>query len=130
MSRILAVDPGDVRIGLALSDPSRTIASPLSTLKHVSRQVDAERIAEIASQKEVGLILIGVPLNREGKIGPQARKSLRLMEAIQAVTSIPVASWDETGSTEMAREVGSDQSPLDARAAAVFLQEYLHANSC
>lgn len=129
MSRILAVDPGEVRIGLALSDPSHTIASPLLILKHSSREEDAAKIVELARQNEVGLILVGLPLNQTGGVGPQARKSLRLAAAIQAITSIEVITWDESSSTETAREYGTDLAMLDARAAAVFLQEYLDAKS-
>ncbi len=125
LSRILAVDPGDVRLGIALSDPSGTIARPLETLYHQSRTADAERIIAIAQKHGVTLILVGIAYDQDGGVGPQARKSLRLVEAIKASGTLPVETWDETGSTCSAQR-GKEYDPdLDARAAAVILQDYL-----
>lgn len=127
MGRVLAIDPGDVRIGLALSDPSRTIARPLSVVDHVSRQIDAETILRIAEENEADLILIGLPLDHSGEVGPQGRKSLRMLDQLQALAKIQVETWDESWSTETARELSSDKDLVDAIAAAVFLQDYLDA---
>lgn len=123
--RVLAVDPGDVRIGLAISDPMRVIAKPLKVLLHQSRQVDARAILEEARIQEAVCIVVGAAFDRDGNIGPQARKSLRLIEAIQALTELPVVSWDETGTTQAAQRSPGRDSDLDARAAAAILQEYL-----
>ena len=71
--------------------------------------------------------MIGVALNSEGEVGPQARRGLRLAEAIRQQTSVPVETWDESGSTQAARRGGRDDPMLDARAAAVILQEFLDA---
>jgi putative Holliday junction resolvase len=123
-SRILAVDPGDARIGLALSDPTRTIARPLKIISHQSRRLNAERIIDIAIEQEASLILVGVPYDLEGRIGPQGRKSMRLVEELRRHGTLPVETWDESGSTQIAASSGQDD--LDARAAASFLQEYLN----
>ena len=126
MSRVLAVDPGTVRIGLALSDPGRSIARPLDVLTHRSRAQDAHAIAARAEAEGAGLILVGVALDRGGKAGPAARRALRLIEALRGCTSLPVEAWDESDSTRAAVDAGG-RAPLDARAAAVVLQEYLDA---
>jgi putative Holliday junction resolvase len=126
-SPVLSVDPGEVRIGLAISDPTRTIARPLEVMRHSSRAADALAILDRAARHGAGAIVIGVALNSEGEVGPQARRGLRLAEAIRQQTSLPVETWDESGSTQAARRGGRDDPMLDARAAAVILQEFLNA---
>jgi putative Holliday junction resolvase len=63
--RILAVDPGEKRIGIALSDPTGTIASPLTVIQHVSRPIDAAAIADLARQHQVGMIVLGTSSGSE-----------------------------------------------------------------
>ena len=127
MSRILAVDPGDKRHGLAISDPTRLIARPLLVLEHTSRAADAREIVLAAEKHEAGIILVGVPYDSEGNPGPQARKALRLFETLCEITTIPILTWDESGSTQAALQIHKADQLLDARAAAVILQEYLDA---
>lgn len=129
MSRTLAIDPGDKRHGLAISDPTGLIARPLMVLEHTSRAADARKIVLAAEEHEAGTILVGVPYDIEGNPGPQARKALRLVEALCEVTSIPVLTWDESGSTQAALQIRKSDHLLDARAAAVILQEYLNAQT-
>ena len=119
---VLAVDPGEVRIGLAISDPTGTIARPLKVIKHISLQQNAIAIADVAAAQGVGIILIGLPLDDEGEIGHQARRSLRLVDEMIKATSVAVETWDESGSTQMA---GKKDEMIDARAAAYILQDYL-----
>lgn len=125
--RILAIDPGDVRIGLALSDPTATIAQPHKVIKHQSRSKDAEAILEEAQRVGAVVILVGIAYDHEGLVGPQARKALRLVDVLNAISEIPIETWDESGSTEIARRRSKKNENVDARAAAVFLQEYLDA---
>ncbi|MBN2556050.1 MAG: Holliday junction resolvase RuvX [Anaerolineales bacterium] len=127
MSRILGVDPGDIRIGLALSDPLGVIASPLKVLRHVSRLQDAEAILQVAGEHEADVIVVGVPLDEEGSAGPQARKSLRLIEQLRVLDEIEIVPWDESGSTRAAMRGVCKDRLIDARAAAFILQEYLDA---
>jgi putative holliday junction resolvase len=126
---VLAVDPGEARLGLAVSDPSGTVARPLTTLTHTSRARDAAAIAELARSHEATLIVVGVPLDSEGRVGPRARRSLRLVEALRGAGSIRVTTWDESGSTVAARSGPSPDRSLDARAAAVILQDFLDAQA-
>lgn len=131
--RILAVDPGEVNIGVAISDPSGTIANPLTVLRHVSRDEDASRIAALAEQNQVERIVVGAALDDEGQVGYQGRKSRRLAAAIRRLTATPVELWDETGTTGAARAarlaMGVSRKKrgghLDDLAAAVLLQDYL-----
>lgn len=131
--RILAVDPGDQRIGLALSDPSGTIANPLSVLRHVSRPLDAAQIAQIAAEQGAAEIVVGQALDEDGQPTPEGRKAARLAETIQAQTNLPVRLWDESGSTQAAQQARramgvvrrQRQGHLDKLAATVILQSYL-----
>lgn len=133
--RILGVDPGDQRIGLAMSDPSGTIASPLRVVTHVSRGLDAAQIALAAQECEAVLIVVGQSLDDEGLPTPEGRKALRLAEAIRLQSPLQVVMWDESFSTQTAREariaMGARRERrkghMDDLAAAVILQSYLEA---
>jgi putative Holliday junction resolvase len=122
MARILAVDPGEVRIGLAISDPTGTIARPLKVIRHTARHQDAEAILAEAEAQEANTIVVGLALDMEGEIGPQARRAMRLVDVLRSLTDRRIDTWDESGSTQAA---GRGFADLDARAAAVILQEYL-----
>jgi len=131
--RILAVDPGEKRIGIALSDPTGTIATPLTVIQHVSRLLDAVSIANLANQYEAGLIVVGKSFDEEGMPTPQSRRADRLAEVIHQQSEIPLIMWDESFSTLAARlariEMGTTRRKrrghMDELAAAVILQSYL-----
>ncbi len=134
--RILAVDHGEKRIGLALSDPTAAIASPLKVLAHVSRAVDAAQVAALAAEHEAGLIIVGQSFDEDGHPNAAGRRAARFAEALRAQTDIPVHTWDESLSTHDARAsriaLGLSRKRRaghhDALAAAVILQSYLEAN--
>lgn len=135
--RVLAVDPGEKRIGIAVSDLSGTIANPLRVLKHTARALDAASIAALASEQEACLIVVGQALDEEGNVGPSARHAQRLAEAIRLQSDLPVVLWDESGSTNAARaariEMGVSRHKrsghLDELAATIILQSYLDAHT-
>ena len=135
--RILAVDPGEKRLGIALSDPTGTLASPLTVVKHVSRMVDAALIAQMAAEHEAVRIIIGAALDDDNQPTPQSRHAERLAEAVRQQCSLPVELWDESGSTQDARAsriaMGVSRRKrsghLDEVAAAVILQSYLDAKA-
>jgi putative Holliday junction resolvase len=129
MTRILAVDPGDVRIGTAVSDPTRLIATPLTVIQHTSRAADAERILQIAQEHDAQTILVGIPYGLEEKPGPQARKAIRLADEIKSQAEIDVILWDESGSSRTAEALYPSYTLKDAAAAAVILQDYLDAQN-
>ena len=133
--RVLAVDPGEKRLGIAISDPTGTIARPLKVLKHVARAVDAAAIARMAEEQGAVQIIIGWALDDDGQPTPQARHSINLAHAIREVTVLPVILWDESGSTQAARAARlamgvsrrKRSGHLDDIAAVVILQSYLDA---
>jgi putative Holliday junction resolvase len=131
--RILAIDPGAKRIGIAISDPTGTIASPLKVVQHVSRPIDAATIADLANEYQVGLIIIGNSFDEDGSPTPASRRADRLAEAIQQQCNIPQKMWDESFSTQVARQARIRMNTsrrkrhghLDEMAATVILQSYL-----
>ena len=135
--RVLAIDPGEKRIGIAISDPTGTIANPLAVIQHVSRLVDAAAIADLAHQNGVDLLVIGRSLDEEGASSPQSRHAERLAVSIKTQCEVPIIFWDESFSTQEARtarvEMGTTRSKrrghLDDLAATVILQSYLDASS-
>jgi putative Holliday junction resolvase len=134
--RILAVDHGEKRIGLALSDPTATIANPLTVIEHVARNVDAAQVAALASEYAVSCIVVGQSFDEEGRPNAAGRAAARFAEALRGQTSIPVELWDESLSTFDARasriELGVSRKKRaghhDALAAVVILQSYLEAH--
>ncbi len=134
--RILAVDHGEKRIGLALSDPTATIASPLRVIEHTSRLMDAAQVANLAAENEVALIVIGQSYDEEGKPNLAGRRAAKFAEALKEQTQIPVILWDESFSTQEARatriEMGVSRKKraghMDELAAVMILKSYLDAN--
>ncbi len=131
--KVLGIDPGDRRIGVAISDDTATIANPLMVIAHRSRQLDAQTILELAGEKEAGLIVVGLATDCEGKPSPQGRKAERFAAVIRSLSAVPVVMWDETGSTQAAKnarlQMGVSKKKraghLDDLAAAVMLQDFL-----
>ena len=134
--RILAIDHGEKRIGLAISDPTGTIANPLTVIKHVSRPIDAAQVATLAAEKEAELIIVGQSFDEDGQPNLAGRRAARFAEALQAQTNLPVELWDESFSTQKARaariQMGVSRKQrtghLDEIAATIILQSYLDAH--
>ncbi len=127
--RVLAVDPGEVRTGVAVSDPTRTIARPLKVIQARSRHALAQEITRCADEEGAAQVIVGVAYGLEGEIGPQARRAMRLVDELQALSDLEILLWDESLSTQDAATRGGKRARLDARAAAHILQEYLNAQS-
>ena len=131
--RILAVDHGEKRIGLAISDLTGTIANPLGVIEHVSRLVDAAQVAEAAVQHQVELIVVGQSFDEEGRPNLAGRRAARFADSLKTQIQIPIVLWDESFSTQSARaariELGVSRKKraghLDQMAAVVILQSYL-----
>jgi len=131
--KIMAIDPGAERIGVAISDFTATIANPFSVIKHIQRIKDAERIVTIALENSVKLIVIGQAFYSNGEPNPSGRKSARLADAIMQITEIPVILWDEDESTQLARKARKEMgvkkrkqiTHMDDLAATIILQSYL-----
>ena len=98
-ARLLGLDLGEKTIGLALSDTSRTIATPMLTLKRGKFAIDAEQIAAIIGEQKVGGLVIGLPLNMDGTEGPSAQSARAFGRNFAALSELPVAFCDERLST-------------------------------
>jgi putative Holliday junction resolvase len=133
--RILAVDHGEKRIGLALGDPTGTLARPLTVIRHASRLLDAAQVASVALENDVGLIVIGQSFDEEGKPNPAGRRAANFAEALKEQTQIPVELFDESFSTQDARaaaiQVGASRKRRaghqDALAAVMILRSYIES---
>jgi putative Holliday junction resolvase len=135
--RILAVDHGEKRIGLALSDRTGALASPLTVIEHAARSVDAAQVAALAIENEAGLIVVGQSFDEAGQPNAAGRRAARFAEALKTQTDIPIILWDESLSTQDAqaamRAAGAPRKKraghLDSQAAAFILQSYLDAHA-
>lgn len=133
--RILAVDHGEKRIGVALSDPTATLASPLQVIKHTSRLMDAAQVANLAHDNEVGLIVIGQSFDEEGNPNLAGRRAANFAEILKEQTNIPIQLFDESFSTKDARatiiEMGVSRKKRtghhDALAAVMILRSYIES---
>ena len=131
--RILAIDHGARRIGIALSDEMKIIASPLEYVPAEPMEKVIERLQQLIREKEVELILIGMPRNMDGTYGPAAEKVKEFIAALQPHIATPVKTWDERLTSVMANRallqgnVRRDQrkQKVDKMAAAILLQSYL-----
>ena len=133
--KLMALDVGLARIGIAVCDPLRLVARPHSTLTRTSRRDDFAHLARIAKTEEVQGVVCGLPLNMDGSSGPQAQTTrkwaMRLAQALRLLlgTPLPIAFWDERLSSYSARELAQQwpRQGEDALAATVILQSFLAA---
>lgn len=109
--RVLAVDPGTKRVGVAVSDPSGTIAQALATVPAEPQDTLADRLAGIAREQEAGRIVVGLPRRMDGSEGPEAKSARALAEALRHSAKVPVELLDERLTT-----VAAERSMIDAGA--------------
>lgn len=132
--RVLAIDVGERRVGVAVADVAGGLATPLTTILRRSHAEDVARFAQIAREQQVDTLLAGLPLNDDGSMGPQARQAARYARRLASALGLPLVLWDERHTTAEAerrlREAGRRRGTapqLDAVAAAIILQDYLDA---
>jgi putative holliday junction resolvase len=123
--KVIALDYGSARTGVAVSDPTGTIARPLGVVERAASDVGLQRVAEIVREQAAERVVVGLPLTLRGEHGAQARETDEFVEALRAALDVPVESYDERFTTGLASSVGSDEAPEDARAAAHLLSSYL-----
>ncbi len=131
--RLLGLDVGDVRIGVAVSDPTGTVVEPLTTIKAGTRAAAIEKIAELVELESVGEVVVGTPVSLDGEVGPQARKIRAFTDLLAERISKPVRMWDESYSSLAADRIMGEsgvgkrkkKGKRDSVAAAVILREYL-----
>jgi putative Holliday junction resolvase len=129
-ARLLGLDVGTKTVGVALSDVTRTIATPYETLRRTKFTADAKRIAGIVEKEGVGGLVIGLPLNLDGSEGPRAQSTRAFARNLAAHVQIPMAFWDERLSTAAVERhlIEADASRkrraevIDRMAAAYILQ--------
>jgi putative Holliday junction resolvase len=129
----MALDVGERRIGVAVSDPTGTLATPHTVIRRRSKAEDFAAVARLVTKLEIKRVVVGLPLSLSGEVGPQARRVTRYAQALAQTLDIPVELYDERYSTATADALLTESGrkrpvPIDAAAAAVFLQDYLEAH--
>ncbi len=135
--RVLALDYGTVRIGAALSDELGMLAHPLEYLAAEPMAGFIDRLKVLVREREVALILVGMPWNMDGSRGPAAQKVEAFVHLLKETIAIPIRTWDERLTTmqahRMLAETGKRERErrgrVDSSAAAILLQSYLDAHS-
>jgi len=127
--KVLAVDYGSARTGVAVSDPTGTIARPLGVVERADSENGLAELAQLIRAEAAERVVVGLPLTLRGEHGAQARETEAFLEALRGAVDVPVESFDERFTTGLAQTVGSDDAPEDARAAAHLLSSYLEWSS-
>jgi len=131
--RILALDHGTKRIGVAVSDATKTIAQPLEYIPAEPFADFLARLKKLLVEKEIDLVLIGLPRNMDGSYGPAAQKVEAFVAVLRSAITVPVKTWDERLTSSQANRVliqgkvrrGERKEKVDKMAAAILLQSYL-----
>ncbi len=135
--RILALDPGSVRVGVAISDELRMIARPVEFIPAEPFMALVDRVKELIRDQQVELIVVGMPRNMDGTYGEAATKAREFVAALKDVIVVPIRTWDERLTTVSAAKAlrsggikaANQRGKIDAAAAAVLLQGYLDSLS-
>ena len=122
--RVLALDYGSARTGVAISDPSGTIATPVGVVERAATSDGLAQLEKIVREQDVERVVVGLPLTPRGEVGEQARETLAFAEALGDLLSVPVEFYDERFTTTLAEQSGG-RAPVDALAAAHLLQSWL-----
>jgi putative Holliday junction resolvase len=123
--KVLALDYGAARTGVAVSDATGTLARPLTVVERAASAPGLRRLAELVEAEQPERIVVGLPLTLRGERGHQAEETARFVAALRAAVAVPVESFDERFTTSLAARAPSARSPEDARAAAHLLESYL-----
>lgn len=133
--RVMAIDYGKNRVGIALSDPLGVISQPLTTIKVKSQKALFGQILEIIQQSDVGLIIIGNPLSHKGEATKMSEQISRFMKQLKKMTDIEIKLWDERFTSQYAMnlmkeiKVKKQKDLVDQVAASIMLDEYLRSCS-
>ncbi|MBA2360439.1 MAG: Holliday junction resolvase RuvX [Actinobacteria bacterium] len=119
--KVLALDYGSARTGVAVSDPTGTLARPVGTVERVGSDDGLRRLVQLVETEQPERVVVGLPLTLGGEIGEQAQETQRFVETLSGAIPIPVETFDERFTTTLAGQGGDD----DARAAAHLLASYL-----
>ena len=122
--KVMALDFGAARTGVAVSDPTGIIARPLCVVERAASDSGLDELERLVRDEEVETVVVGHPLTLRGDRGEQARVTEQFAKALRARVEVPVVLFDERFTTDLAQQSSSD-APLDARAAAHLLSSYL-----
>jgi putative Holliday junction resolvase len=122
--RILALDYGSARCGVAVSDPSGTLATPLEPVLRPGTKVGLRQIAALAHELGVERVIVGLPVSLRGGDSAQTRETRQFADSLGEVTRLPIELYDERFTTSLAQQTGGEAA-LDSRAAAILLDEWL-----
>jgi putative holliday junction resolvase len=122
--KVLALDYGAARTGVAVSDPTGTLARPLCVVERALSEAWLAQLAELVRGEQAERVVVGLPLTLRGERGAQVDETERFLEALRQVVEVPVDTFDERFTTALAAGGGGD-APEDARAAAHLLSSYL-----
>jgi len=122
--KVVALDFGRARTGVAVSDPTGTLARPLCVVERAATEDGLAQLAALIAEEEAERVVVGLPLTLRGERGEQARETETFVEALSAVTDVPVVTFDERFTTDLAEQAPS-RTAEDARAAAHLLTSYL-----
>jgi putative Holliday junction resolvase len=123
--RVVALDYGAARCGVAVSDPSGTLATPLEPIRRPGTKVGLRQIAALAHELGAERIVVGLPVSLRGGDSAQTRETRQFTDRLSEVTRLPIEFYDERFTTSLAQQAGGEAS-LDSRAAAVLLDEWLN----
>jgi putative holliday junction resolvase len=121
---VLALDYGSARTGVAVSDPTGTIARPLGVVERAGTPEGLKRLAELIESEAVDVVVVGLPLTMRGDRGEQALATEEFVSRLRQATGRPIETFDERFTTDLAEQTPSE-TPEDARAAAHLLSSYL-----
>jgi putative Holliday junction resolvase len=122
--KVLALDYGSARTGVAVSDPTGAVARPLEVVERAASEDGIARVLELARREEVECIVVGLPMTLGGEHGEQAQETSRFVELLREETDLPIETFDERFTTKLAR-AGGHRAAEDAAAAAHLLSSYL-----
>ena len=122
--KVLALDYGSARTGVAVSDPTGTLARPVGVVERVGTEAGLAQLLEVIRAENPQRIVVGLPLTMRGERGEQARETELFVDMLRTATDVPVESFDERFTTDLAEQTPA-RAPEDARAAAHLLSSYL-----
>jgi putative pre-16S rRNA nuclease len=122
--KVMALDFGSARTGVAVSDPTGIIARPLCVVERAGSEAGLAELTRLVQEQEPEQVIVGLPLTLRGERGEQARATERFADRLRAAIDVPVLLFDERFTTDLAQQTPSGSS-LDARAAAHLLSGYL-----
>jgi putative Holliday junction resolvase len=122
--KVLALDYGRARTGVAVSDPTGQVARPVGVVERAATEAGLARVADLVRDERAELVVVGLPLTLRGVHGEQAEETERFVELLRAALEVPVERFDERFTTDLADQSGA-KAPRDAVAAAHLLSSYL-----